>query len=324
MTASDAELLAALGPCLGAAIAGLERRPSAYSSSFKMEELDVRLGPRDGGRTLEMLFKDLGHQGMLDGARRAKPSFLYEPLREIETYRKILAPERLGTATCYGAVADAAAGRYWLFLEKVPGRELYQEGDLAVWQQAARWLAGLHSRFAGRDDLQPLARAAHLLIYGPDFYRYWIGRACAAQPALERLAERYDLVVERLAALPMTLLHGDFYASNVLVQETGEGNRICPVDWEMAALGPGLIDLAALTAGKWTEEERLALALAYYDALPDPCRSLDEPAFLKALDGCRLHLAVQWLGWAPGWSPPAEHAHNWLGEALGLADKLGL
>ena len=317
---SDTELRAALEPRL--AIAGLERRSSAYSSSFRMEEVDVRL---DDGRTLEILFKDLGPQGILDGARRAKPSFLYDPQREIETYRKILATVPFGTALCYGAVADATAGRFWLFLEKVPGRELYQMGDLAVWQQAARWLARLHSRFTGRDELSQLTREAHLLLYGPDFYRRWIDRARAAHPSLERLAGRYDRVVERMAALPVTLLHGDFYASNVLVQEAGEDTRVCPVDWEMAAVGPGLIDLAALTAGRWTEEERTALALAYYGALPQAARrSLDEPAFLQALAWCRLHLAVERLGWAPGWAPPPEHAHDWLGEALGLGDRLGL
>jgi len=324
MTASpsDAELVEALDQCLGAAIIGLERRPSAYSSSFRMEEVDVRLA---AGRTLEMLFKDLSREGMLDGARRAKPAFLYDPRREIETYRLILQPERLGTATCYAAVSDAAAGRSWLFLEKVPGRELYQVGELALWKEAARWLAGLHSRFTGRDCLVPLVRTAHLLIYGPDFYRRWIDRARAAHPSLERLAARYGRVVERLTALPVTLLHGDFYASNVLVEETAGGLRICPVDWEMAAVGPGLIDLAALAAGKWTGEERTALALAYHGSLPPAARqSLDEPAFLEALDWCRLHLAVQWLGWAPGWVPPPEHANDWLGEALGLTDKLGL
>jgi thiamine kinase-like enzyme len=111
----------------------------------------------------------------------------------------------------------------------------------------------------------------------------------------------------------------------VLVAETGGEVRICPVDWEMAAVGSGLLDLAALTAGQWTEEERTALALAYYGALPPAARqTLDEPAFLEALDWCRLQLAVQWLGWAPGWSPPAEHAHDWLGEALHLAGRLGL
>ena len=101
---------------------------------------------------------------------------------------------------------------------------------------------------------------------------------------------------------------------------------MCPVDWEMAAVGPGLVDLAALTAGGWTADERTALALAYHAALaqaggPPPAR---EEEFLTALDYCRLHLAVQWSGWSSGWSPPAEHAQDWLGEALSLAEKLGL
>ena len=38
----------------------------------------------------------------------------------------------------------------------------------------------------------------------------------------------------------------------------------------------------------------------------------------------RLHLAVQWLGWEPRWEPPAEHRHDWLGEALALAERLGV
>jgi thiamine kinase-like enzyme len=38
-----------------------------------------------------------------------------------------------------------------------------------------------------------------------------------------------------------------------------EGWRVCPVDWEMAAVGPGLIDLAALTAGWWTAHDSRAV-----------------------------------------------------------------
>jgi thiamine kinase-like enzyme len=124
-------------------------------------------------------------------------------------------------------------------------------------------------------------------------------------------------------ALPVTFIHGEFYASNVLVDDGG--TRVCPVDWEMAALGPGLIDLAALTAGRWTEPEREALVLAYMTALA-PRRGWPPPRaeFLAALACCRLHLALQWLGWSERWSPPAEHAHDWLHEALALADVLGL
>jgi hypothetical protein len=314
-------------------IAKLERRPTSYSTSFAIEELGVRL---DDGTALELMFKDLSQQALLETARRVKPAFLYNPLRETETYRAILLPYRLGTAVCYGATVDHRSGRYWLFLERVPGRELYQVGEFATWQRVARWLALMHTRFAG--ETETLARAVPLLNYDSDFYRLWLRRARAflgqtgpSQPTgvrhgIERLAKRYDGVVERLVALPVTFIHGEFYASNVLVQERAGGSlRVCPIDWEMAAVGPGLVDLAALTAGGWSADERTGLALAYRAALPPHDGWPPAPdVFLEMLDYCRLHLAVQWLGWSSGWSPPPEHAQDWLGEALSLAEKLGL
>jgi hypothetical protein len=65
------------------------------------------------------------------------------------------------------------------------------------------------------------------------------------------------------------------------------------------------------------------MAAAYLDTL----LSLGMPGFplndlLWALDDCRLHLAIRWLGWAPDWSPPAENAHNWPGEAIALSEKM--
>jgi hypothetical protein len=34
---------------------------------------------------------------------------------------------------------------------------------------------------------------------------------------------------------------------------------------------------------------------------------------------------VQRLGWAPpGWTPPPSQRHDWLGEAIEIADRLGL
>ncbi len=314
-------------------IVELRRRPSAYSTSFVLEELDVHL---DDGMSLQLIFKDLSWRALLESARRVKPAFIYNPLREIETYRTILAPNPFGAATYYGAAIDHQAERYWLFLEKVPGLELYQVGDLSTWQQVARWLAAMHARFAG--EVESLAEAAPLLSYDEDFCWVWIRRAQAffdhsetlqpkgVQHNIRWLARRYDRVVERLMELPTTLIHGEFYASNVLVQERAGGVlRVCPVDWEMAAVGPGLIDLAALTAGGWTAEEKTALALAYHTALAPHNGWPPAPdVFLAMLDCCRLHLAIQWLGWSSEWSPPPEHAQNWLGEALSLAEKLGL
>jgi hypothetical protein len=337
--AGTAQLHAALEPLLsrhfGARrILRLERRASEYSSSFALEELDVSL---DDGTSLSLIFKDLGWQALTDSARGVKPDCLYNPLREIETYQTVLARSRLGTATCYGAVVDPPAGQYWLFLERVPGLRLCHVGEFATWQQVASHLAVLHDwcgREAGR--MGP-AQRAHFLRYDRDFYWAWlrraeefVGRVRSSVPGggrgdFERLAGRYGRVVERLAALPATFIHGEFYPSNVLIDETGGGVRVCPVDWEMAALGPAPMDLAALTSGNWTDGQKTALALAYHKTLSPGGRSrapLDD--LLVALEYCRLHLAVQLLGWSPEWSPPPEYARNWLGEALGLADKLGL
>jgi len=333
------ELRAALGQALSRhfalerRIVALDRQPVPTCSSFALEELEVRL---DDDSALQLIFKDISQQGMLDAARHVKPSFLYDPLREIETYRVLLAPSGLGMATYYGAVVDQPAGRYWLFLEKVSGLELYYV-DFPIWQQVARWLAAMHSYFAAQGDLAAQVPTANLLKYDGDFYRTWMRRAqrfsqtntttqpSKAQSWIEWLATRYDRVVERLIDLPVTLIHGEFYASNVIVQGAGASLRVCPIDWETAAIGPGLIDLAALTAGSWTDEEQKHLAMAYYETPTYDGRQMPTPdVFLTTLDYCHLHQAVQWLGWSQHWLPPPEHAQNWLGVAMRLAEKLGI
>ena len=43
---------------------------------------------------------------------------------------------------------------------------------------------------------------------------------------MEQLFGDYDRVVGHLVALPVTFLHGEFYAFNVLVCEEGEGLRL--------------------------------------------------------------------------------------------------
>jgi aminoglycoside phosphotransferase (APT) family kinase protein len=305
-------------------VAGVERRRSDYSSSFALDELDVRLAD---GTAVPLVLKDLSRPAILEGARRARPAFRYDPLREIRTYRDLFAPARLGTATYYGSVTDPAAGRYWLLLERVPGARLNEVGEFAAWEEATRWLARLHAAFAGRADR--LAREGWPRHDG-EHYRLWADRAAefarAADPPippatarrLGRLVEGYDRVVGRLLALPVTLTHGEFYPSNVLIEPGG--GRVCPVDWETAAVGPGLLDLAALTAGDWTDAQRRALVAAYREVLPGG----SEDELLTDLDYCRLHSAVQWAGWSTDWSPPPECARDWLEDALALAASLGL
>ena len=39
---------------------------------------------------------------------------------------------------------------------------------------------------------------------------------------------------------------------------------------------------------------------------------------------CRLQLALQWLGWADGWTPPQQHQWDWVRECERQLDRLGL
>ena len=173
-------------------------------------------------------------------------------------------------------------------------------------------------------------------MYDEEFYWRWLRRAqrfADGNPEerriIEGIARRYAPVVERLTKLPRTLIHGEMYACNVIVSNVRDCTRICPLDWEMTAFGPGLMDLAALGAG-WAESRQRALARAYRAAAPKGNGSGADKTvrlprqFEVDLDCCRLHLAVRMLGWSDDWEPPPDHAHNWLAEAARISRRLQL
>ncbi len=285
----DAELAELLGA------RSVSRRPFEYRSSAPIAVLQV------DGRTL--LLKDLSRGSLTERVRAAKLDFLHDPRREPEVYRSLLAGAGLGTAELAAVVIEPQRERYWLVVEKVPGIELYQVGEHEEWLSAARWLARCHDHFAG------LPPTEYLLRYDRRFFDLWPARAALSLPG-------YESVTTRLASLPPTLVHGDLYASNVLVGD----ERVCALDWELAGVGPGVLDLAALTLGL-PEADAADLVEAYRRALDRP------PARerLRAdLDAARLHLAIQWLGWSPEWTPPPEHARDWRAELPELAARAGL
>jgi hypothetical protein len=290
-----------------------------------LEELEVQIG----GSRLAVIFKDLSRERLIGDARATKPAFLYEPAREIETYLRILAPAQLGPSLV-AAVTQPDPARHWLVLEKVPGVELWQVGDVKVWEAVASWLGGFHARF--EPGLAATRRAnPRLLDYSTAWFEFWCERARSALESmgdrrasvLVRALDRYDTVISAIVALPRTLVHGEFYPSNVLVVAEEHPVRVCPVDWEMAGIGPGLLDLAALVGG-WGHGERDRLTRAYVRGIGDGDPASRLESLHAELASCRLHLALQWLGWSTRWCPPPEHAHDWVGEALQLTAELGL
>ena len=306
-----------------ARITRIARFPSPYRTSHALEEIKVRLAD---GTNLNLLFKDCSRQALLEEAAIARPDFVIDPGRELDVYRHWLKPAGLGTAMLYAHYIDEPSETFGLFLEHVQGRELYQVGEFELWQTTARWLARFHAYFAETSG----RKATGLPRCDSDQCRQWLDhanvtiRGRAKRDSWKRIASTYATTIEHFSSLPATLIHGEFFASNVLLSDAEKGLRVCPIDWEMAAIGPGLLDVAALVAGSWTEDQKLALAASYVNELQaigaDIGRTAQEFSF--DLDVCRLHLAVQRTGWSARWTPPAEHRCEWWNDASKLAQRI--
>src|SRR6185436_13518931 len=154
-------------------IEAIDRRFCPYSSSFRLDELDLRLAD---GSTVALVVKDLSPESMSECARRVRPSFMLDPTREINAYRWVLPHAPAGTPASYGAVSDPAAGRHWLFLERVPGAQLSQVGTFATWERAAAWIGRFHASFSA-ECVAALAARTGSVAYGEDFYWCWMERA---------------------------------------------------------------------------------------------------------------------------------------------------
>jgi hypothetical protein len=268
----------------------------------------------------------------LERARRAKPAFVLEPRREIEVYRRVLAPLNVGPRLI-GYRISPATGIYWLLTEHVSDLRLFEVGDLATWTGVARWLGGLHERLAACNR-QALCRRARLLQYNREWYTVWLERALRffaangpthsrrTRAALDWLAARYHKVIERLLSLPLTVIHGEFYPANVLVAGTPAHPVACPIDWEMTAIGPGIIDVAALTSGEWRLQDRRAAIAAYVDGSGSSDGTLAD--VVESVEYAHIHLAVQWLGWFGRRRAASGHFRDWLADAVDRAEALQL
>ncbi len=98
-----------------------------------------------------------------------------------------------------------------------------------------------------------------------------------------------DEVIAQLLTALTTVIHGEFYPGHILY---GRG-RICPVNWESAAVARGELDLASVTDG-WSARLRAACVREYTTARwPD---GVIPTEFRRTFAAARLYSAFRWLG----------------------------
>jgi len=275
----------------------LKRELPPFMSTFPNEIVTCRM---PDGRTRRVFAKYQAGQGHDSYGHRGDIPY------ETEVYRRLLRPLRDFRPKWLGAHTDPDTGDVSLFLEYVYGNVRLCD---MVWKrstrqpramiQSARWIGRFHAAHERSVDDRSLA---FLKRYDDAYYRGWARRtlefACplhARFPWLTQLCEGDRWFAPLLAEAP-TVIHGEFYAKNVLVRRY----RVFMVDWESAAIAAGAIDVAALTEGQhWPAAlvrrcERAYLIARWPDGAP--------ATFTRALDAARIYLHFRWLGERPDWT----------------------
>jgi aminoglycoside phosphotransferase (APT) family kinase protein len=274
-----------------ATIHDLRREPFGGATAYASEVVTFRL--LDGGER-RLFLKDFR------SSKLPKDDPVARCRRELGVYRDLLKEADLGTAEFYGYVETEADGRHQLLFEFVDGLEL-RSSEFPEWVRAAGWLARLHGSF--QSEPERLGGCTFLMRHDAEFFTFRAEAALRAmtelsealETRLRSLLEGYGDIVQAMANQPRTLVHGSYRPSNILVGRNSTTMRIVPVDWELAAIGAPLYDLAFLSNGFRPPELDTILDAYRRQAdregvfLPDP----DEFHYL--LDCFRLHKVVKSL-----------------------------
>lgn len=185
---------------------------------------------------------------------------------EQRIYTQVLGPLGIDLPHCYGYVDDPGGATGWLFLEEVSGVQ-YSEEDAGQRFLASSWLGKMHAATSVLGPAVILPRVtldrhrrsldvalASLLRSYPhqdltDMDRHALASAARA---LERLARHWPLIGDLWTLAPRCLVHGDFIAKNVLVDDRGAQPRIGVLDWGRSGWGVPAEDLAGLDIGVYT------------------------------------------------------------------------
>ncbi len=298
-------------------ISSLRRQPSPFATLFPAEALSVSL---ESGDEMRLFVKHLGPEQSDHPDKQRRD-------RETRVYEELLGDDDLPVPMYYGSNWNETTKRREVFLEYIDDWNLKYH-DLEYWFIAARRLAQFHAYFATRAE--KLLACDFLLRFDASYLCEWADRAITVlRDQSEELAAElalavgcYDRVAEILASQPLTLVHNDLSPKNVLADRSTNPARICFVDWEMAGLGCGLMDLVELKYGlDPINDQKMRRAycaeLAETDLLP-PCPEDRSRLF----DACELSQTVYRLAHSKSWRLPIARVAQWVSEARQLVMRI--
>lgn len=256
------EIILARRFCRPIAVRHCWREPSPYATLFPVEIVKV---VTDCGNEVHFFVKHFGDEESDHPDKQCRD-------REIRIYEELLQDKTLPVVKYYGSRRNEVTGRREMYLEYVDDWKLKYH-DLEHWFTAAQRLAHLHAHFGGRRD--ELLACNFLLRFDRAYFRYWARRALdvVTRRSLELggtllpIVEQCGVAIDLIVSQPVTLVHNDLSAKNIIASRSSHPARICIVDWEMAGVGCGVLDLAHLKYNRLDPENDRRLCEAYCEEL---------------------------------------------------------
>jgi hypothetical protein len=226
---------------------------------------------------------------------------------EAKIYHNLLSRYPDFRPRCLGAHAANGTDETWLVLEYLD--RCVRVSDICVKQESrqpvamaksAQWIGWFHAAHERVDANEP---PRFLIRYNERYFEHWCRRAARLtrplhrqHPWLPKLCSKQNDWLNILMNARKTIVHGEFYAKTLMF---GRDN-VFPVDWESTAIGPGEIDLAALTEGNGWPERIVAECVHEYQQARWP--EAAPPEFRQILDAARIYLHFRWLGEREDWT----------------------
>jgi hypothetical protein len=295
----DAAVVAAVAPLVAAAadragVTLVARRPNPCFSTAPTEIITLDVPTRGH---VELFVKY--DRGSIDPEPRCRQGLAYCG----QVYARLVGRTSLPHVPCLGLAEVGSPPVGLLVLEHLAGAVRVNETpDESGVIAAAEWCGRLHAWGVAEVD-EPAV--AFLVRYDLAYYRAWAARARALAAAigpvpawLERLCAEFEDQATALAAAERTTIHGEFGPQNVLWRD----GIVYPVDWESAAVGPGVIDLATLLFA-WPADVVDRGIAAYWRARVATAASTFAATFAAAT----VYTALRWLPVPDGGDDPAWH-----------------
>lgn len=245
-----------------------------------------------------------------------------EMARESEIYQKLVYPLQIKAPFIF-EFAELEESSI-MMMEDAGSSNLEQDPRSIYFLEAARELACLRNQATAHLQIIPVSTTKNFFVSKEDFLNLLDdmlvsdlmtsilkSQISATNNVLLNLRNVLPRHLDKLyQTVPLTLVHHDYHAKNLLIQESG----IIPIDWSLAYLSPHLGDLYRLIkeAQAWSLTAKEDIISAFLEVAPCPREQLNWQIQIGGL--CWLIMTLHWL--VHGGTDIIEGSEAWISDLL--------